>query len=151
MSARPLARGLPRRRRAALRPPVIRVLVADDQAAVRGGFAALIDAQDEMQVVGEAANGREAVDLARRVFPHVVLMDIRMPVLDGLEATRIICSDPHLAATRVLVLTTFDLDEYVYGALRAGASGFVLKDTPPPTSCEPSRSSPPARRFSRRA
>jgi DNA-binding NarL/FixJ family response regulator len=110
---------------------VIRVLVADDQAAVRGGFAALIEDQDEMQVVGQAANGREALDLTRRVFPHVVLMDIRMPLLDGLEATRIICSDPHLTATRVLVLTTFDLDEYVYGALRAGASGFVLKDTPP--------------------
>jgi DNA-binding NarL/FixJ family response regulator len=110
---------------------VIRVLVADDQAAVRGGFAALIDAQDEMQVVGEAGNGREALDLARRVLPQIVLMDIRMPVLDGLEATRILCRDPHLARTRVLVLTTFDLDEYVYGALRAGASGFVLKDTPP--------------------
>ena len=110
---------------------MIRVLVADDQDAVRGGFAALIDAEDEMAVVGEAANGREAIDIARRVFPHVVLMDIRMPVLDGLEATRTICSDPHLAATRVLVLTTFDLDEYVYGALRAGASGFLLKDTPP--------------------
>jgi DNA-binding NarL/FixJ family response regulator len=110
---------------------MIRVLVADDQAAVRGGFAALIDAQDEMQVVAEAANGREALDLARRVFPHVVLMDLRMPLLDGLEATRVICSDPHLEATRVLVLTTFDLDEYVYGALRAGASGFLLKHTPP--------------------
>jgi DNA-binding NarL/FixJ family response regulator len=110
---------------------MIRVLVADDQAAVRGGFAALIDAQDDMQVVGEAANGREAVDLTRRVFPHIVLMDIRMPLLDGLQATRIICSDPHLEATRVLALTTFDLDEYVYGALRAGASGFLLKDAPP--------------------
>jgi DNA-binding NarL/FixJ family response regulator len=110
---------------------MIRVLVADDQAAVRGGFAALIDAQDEMDVVGEATNGREAVDLARRVLPHVVLMDIRMPVLDGLEATRLICADRHLHATKVLVLTTFDLDEYVYGALRAGASGFLVKDTPP--------------------
>jgi DNA-binding NarL/FixJ family response regulator len=110
---------------------VIRVLVADDQAAVRGGFAALIDAQDEMQVVGEAVNGREAVDLARRTFPHVVVMDIRMPVLDGLEATRLICEDPNLARIRVLVLTTFDLDDYVYGALRAGASGFLLKDAPP--------------------
>ena len=109
----------------------IRVLIADDQAAVRGGFAALIDAQDEMQVVAEAADGREAADLARRVLPQVVLMDIRMPVLDGLEATRIICADPHLERTRVLVLTTFDLDEYVYGALRAGASGFLLKDAPP--------------------
>ena len=110
---------------------MIRVLVADDQAAVRGGFAVLIDAQEQMDVVGEASNGREAVDLARRVLPHVVLMDIRMPVLDGLQATRLICADAHLANTRVLVLTTFDLDEYVYGALRAGASGFVLKDTRP--------------------
>jgi DNA-binding NarL/FixJ family response regulator len=110
---------------------MIRVLVADDQAAVRGGFAALIDAQDDMDVVAEATNGREAVDLARRVMPHVVLMDIRMPQLDGLEATRLICADPHLDATKVLVLTTFDLDEYVYAALRAGASGFLVKDTPP--------------------
>ena len=110
---------------------MIRVLVADDQAAVRGGFAALIDAQETMQVAGEATNGREAVDLARRVFPHVVLMDIRMPVLDGLEATRLICTDASLARTRVLMLTTFDLDEYVYNALRAGASGFLLKDTRP--------------------
>ena len=109
---------------------MIRVLVADDQAAVRDGFAALIDAQETMLVAGEASNGRDAVDLARRVFPHVVLMDIRMPVLDGLEATRLICSDPTLERTRVLVLTTFDLDEYVYTALRVGASGFVLKDTP---------------------
>jgi DNA-binding NarL/FixJ family response regulator len=108
-----------------------RVLVADDQAAIRGGFAALIDAQDHMQVVGQAANGREAVDLARRTFPHVVLMDIRMPVLDGVGATRLISADPHLRTTKVLVLTTFDLDEYVYGALRAGASGFLLKDAPP--------------------
>jgi DNA-binding NarL/FixJ family response regulator len=110
---------------------VIRVLLADDQAAVRGGFAALIASEPEMEVAGEAANGREAVDLARRVSPHVVLMDIRMPVLDGLEATRLICSDPALAQTRVLVLTTFDLDEYVYEALRAGASGFLLKDAGP--------------------
>jgi len=84
-----------------------------------------------MEVAGEATNGREAIDLARTVFPHVVLMDIRMPVLDGLEATRLICSDPALAATRVLVLTTFDLDEYVYAALRVGASGFLLKDAGP--------------------
>jgi DNA-binding NarL/FixJ family response regulator len=109
---------------------MIRVLVADDQAAVRDGFAALIDAQENMQAVGQAATGREAVDLARRTFPNVVLMDIRMPVLDGLAATRLICEDATLERTRVLVLTTFDLDEYVYGALRAGASGFVLKDTP---------------------
>jgi DNA-binding NarL/FixJ family response regulator len=110
---------------------VIRVLVADDQAAVRAGFAALIASEDEMEVIGEAGNGREAVDIARRVFPHVVLMDIRMPRLDGLEATRLICADPTLADTRVLVLTTFDLDEYVYAALRAGASGFLLKDAGP--------------------
>jgi DNA-binding NarL/FixJ family response regulator len=110
---------------------VIRVLVADDQAAVRGGFAALIASEDAMDVAGQAANGREAVDLARSLFPHVVLMDIRMPVLDGLEATRLICSDPTLAGTRVLVLTTFDLDDYVYKALRAGASGFLLKDAGP--------------------
>ena len=110
---------------------MIRVLVADDQAAVRGGFAALIASEDEMDVAGEATNGREALDLARSVFPHVVLMDIRMPVLDGLEATRLICSDPALADTRVLVLTTFDLDEYVYKALRVGASGFLLKDAGP--------------------
>jgi len=110
---------------------VIRVLVADDQAAVRAGFATLVAAEDGMTVVGEAANGREAVDLTRRVLPNVVLMDIRMPVLDGLEATRLICSDPTLSGTRVLVLTTFDLDEYVYAALRAGASGFLLKDAGP--------------------
>jgi len=110
---------------------VTRVVVADDQAAVRGGFAALIASEDDLEVAGEAANGREAVDLARRVFPHIVLMDIRMPVLDGLEATRLICSDPTLLAMRVLVLTTFDLDEYVYKALRVGASGFLLKDAGP--------------------
>jgi DNA-binding NarL/FixJ family response regulator len=110
---------------------LIRVLVADDQAAVRAGFAALIASEDEMEVAGEATDGREAVDRARTVFPHVVLMDIRMPLLDGLEATRLICSDPTLQATRVLVLTTFDLDEYVYRALRVGASGFLLKDAGP--------------------
>jgi DNA-binding NarL/FixJ family response regulator len=110
---------------------VIRVLVADDQTAVRAGFAALIAAEEEMAVVGEAGNGREAVDRTRRVFPDVVVMDIRMPVLDGLEATRLICADPTLPETRVLVLTTFDLDEYVYAALRAGASGFLLKDEGP--------------------
>jgi DNA-binding NarL/FixJ family response regulator len=110
---------------------VIRVLVADDQDAVRGGFAALIRAQQNMDVAGEATNGRQAVDLARRVFPHVVLMDVRMPIVDGLEATRLICADATLERTRVLVLTTFDLDEYVYAALRAGASGFLLKDSRP--------------------
>ena len=110
---------------------MIRVLVADDQDAVRGGFAALIGAQPGMEVVGEAANGREAVDRARRTFPHVVLMDVRMPVLDGIEATRLICADPQLERSRVLVLTTFDADEYVYAALRSGASGFLLKDARP--------------------
>jgi len=110
---------------------VTRVLVADDQAAVRAGFAALIAGEEDMKVAGEAGNGRQAVDLARRVLPHVVLMDIRMPVLDGLEATRLICADPALTGTRVLVLTTFDLDEYIYAALRAGASGFLLKDSGP--------------------
>jgi DNA-binding NarL/FixJ family response regulator len=109
---------------------MIRVLVVDDQAAVRDGFAALIEAQPNMAVAATAGNGREAVDLARRTFPHIVLMDIRMPVLDGLEATKLICEDPSLERVRVLVLTTFDLDEYVYTALRAGASGFLLKDTP---------------------
>jgi DNA-binding NarL/FixJ family response regulator len=110
---------------------MIRVVVADDQAAVRAGFAALIAAENEMNVAGEAADGREAVDLVRRLLPQIVLMDIRMPRLDGLEATRLICADPTLTDTRVLVLTTFDLDEYVYAALRAGASGFLLKDAGP--------------------
>ena len=110
---------------------VIEVVIADDQAAVRGGFAALIAATDSMHIAGEASNGREAVELVRRFSPDVVLMDIRMPVLDGLAATREICADPALSRTRVLVLTTFDLDEYVYEALRAGASGFLLKDTRP--------------------
>ncbi len=109
---------------------MIRVLVADDQAAVRDGFAAIVDAQPGMSVAGRADDGRAAIDLARKTFPDVILMDIRMPKLDGLEATRIICADPALRRSRVLVLTTFDFDEYVYGALRAGASGFLLKDTP---------------------
>lgn len=111
---------------------VIRVLVVDDHTAVRAGFAALIAAEDDMAVAGEASTGHQAVDLARRTLPHVVLMDIRMPGLDGVAATKIICADPTLAATRVLVLTTFDLDEYVYAALRAGASGFLLKDVRAP-------------------
>jgi DNA-binding NarL/FixJ family response regulator len=110
---------------------VIRVLVADDQTLVRAGFRVLVDSAPDQEVVGEAGNGREAVELARSARPDVVLMDIRMPVLDGLEATRRIVADELLAGVRVLVLTTFDLDEYVYQALRAGASGFLLKDTPP--------------------
>jgi DNA-binding NarL/FixJ family response regulator len=112
---------------------MIRVVVADDQALVRGGFRVLVDSAADLQVVGEAANGEEAVTLAERERPDVILMDIRMPVMDGLEATRrIMTADPgNDHAVRVLVLTTFDLDEYVFAALKAGASGFLLKDTPP--------------------
>ena len=110
---------------------MISVVVADDQALVRGGFRMLVDAADDMKVVGEAADGAEAVDLVARYLPDVVLMDIRMPVTDGIEATRQIIATAEGAATKVLILTTFDLDEYVYGALRAGASGFLLKDTRP--------------------
>jgi DNA-binding NarL/FixJ family response regulator len=105
----------------------IRVLVAEDQAIVRAGFRALLNAQSDLEVAGEASDGRQAVALARRVQPDVVLMDVRMPDLDGIEATRQITGDPTTARTRVLVLTTFELDEYVFGALRAGASGFLLK------------------------
>jgi DNA-binding NarL/FixJ family response regulator len=107
----------------------IRVAVADDQALVRGGFTVLLRSADDIEVVGEAATGREAVDLVALEQPDVVLMDIRMPEMDGLEATRQIVA-AH-GDTRVLILTTFDLDEYVFGALRAGASGFLLKDTNP--------------------
>jgi DNA-binding NarL/FixJ family response regulator len=110
---------------------VIRVAVADDQALVRSGFAVLLRSAEGIDVVGEAADGREAVELARTARPDVMLMDIRMPDVDGLEATRRITSDDATAATRVLILTTFDLDEYVFEALRAGASGFLLKDTLP--------------------
>ena len=110
---------------------MISVVVADDQALVRGGFRMLVDAAEDMRVVGEAADGAEAVDLVARYRPDVVLMDIRMPVTDGIEATRQIIATVEGAATKVLILTTFDLDEYVYGALRAGASGFLLKDTRP--------------------
>jgi DNA-binding NarL/FixJ family response regulator len=109
---------------------VIRALVVDDQALVRTGFGMILDSEPDVEVVAEAANGREGVELCRRHRPDVVLMDIRMPELDGIEATRIITGDPDLSS-RVLILTTFDLDEYVYDALRAGASGFLLKDTPP--------------------
>jgi DNA-binding NarL/FixJ family response regulator len=109
----------------------IRVVVADDQALVRAGFRLLIDSAPDLEVVGEAVDGAEAVELARRERPEVVLMDIRMPQLDGLEATRRITADELLGEVRVLMLTTFDLDEYVYQALRVGASGFLLKDTPP--------------------
>jgi DNA-binding NarL/FixJ family response regulator len=109
----------------------ITVLIADDQALVRGGLRLIVNTQDDMQVVGEASDGHEAIELARRLRPDIVLMDIRMPHLDGLEATRQLSSDQALAATHLLILTTFDLDAYVYEALRAGASGFLLKDAPP--------------------
>ena len=110
---------------------MIRVVIADDQALVRGGFKVLVDSDPECTVVGEAADGAEAIALAREHRPDVVLMDIRMPNVDGLEATRVILEDDRLAETKVLVLTTFDLDEYVFNALRVGASGFLLKDTAP--------------------
>jgi DNA-binding NarL/FixJ family response regulator len=109
----------------------VRVVVADDQLLVRAGFRVLVDSAPDLEVIGEAGDGTEAVELARRERPDVVLMDIRMPRMDGLEATRRIVADQLLDGVRVLVLTTFDLDEYVYQALRAGASGFLLKDTPP--------------------
>jgi len=113
----------------------IRVVVADDQAMVRAGLVALLDAADGIQVVGEAADGEQAVELARNVRPDVVLMDVRMPRLDGIEATRRLLSGPQAGGARgyprVLMLTTFDIDEYVYEAIRAGASGFLLKDALP--------------------
>ena len=107
----------------------IRVVVADDQELVRTGFRVILDSEPDIEVVGEAGDGREAIEAARRHNPDVVLMDIRMPRLDGLEATRSIVTDPD-EGPRVLILTTFDLDEYVYEALRSGASGFLLKDGP---------------------
>ena len=106
----------------------IRVVVADDQEVVRAGLSRILDLEDGVEVVGQCANGDEAVRVSRRLVPDVVLMDIRMPVVDGLSATRTIREEQ--PGTRVVVLTTFDLDEYVYGALRAGATGFVLKDSP---------------------
>ncbi|HEY1705154.1 MAG TPA: response regulator transcription factor [Trebonia sp.] len=105
------------------------VVVADDQAIVRAGFRLLIDSEPDMAVLGQAADGAEAVALARKTSPDVVLMDIRMPVMDGIAATRLIAADE--GPSRVLILTTFDLDEYVFAALHAGASGFMLKDRPP--------------------
>jgi DNA-binding NarL/FixJ family response regulator len=110
---------------------MIRVLLADDQALVRAGFRALLDAQDDVEVVGEAGDGDEAVALARRHRPDVVLMDIRMPGTDGLAATRAITADDRLAEVRIVILTTFELDEYVFEAIRAGASGFIVKHTRP--------------------
>jgi DNA-binding NarL/FixJ family response regulator len=108
---------------------MIRAALADDQALVRSGFAALLDAEDDIAVVGEAADGSEAVRLAAREKPDVLLMDIRMPVLDGIGATRRIAADPALAAVHVIILTTFELDEYIFDAIRAGAAGFLVKDT----------------------
>jgi DNA-binding NarL/FixJ family response regulator len=110
---------------------VIRVLLADDQALVRAGFRALLDAQDDIEVAGEAADGEQAAAMAARLAPDVVLMDIRMPKRDGLAAAKQIISDARLDAVRVVMLTTFDLDEYVFEALRIGASGFLVKDTEP--------------------
>ncbi|HYY45379.1 MAG TPA: response regulator transcription factor [Actinomycetota bacterium] len=110
---------------------MIRVLLADDQTLVRAGLRALLDAQEDIEVAGEASNGQEAIALARELRPDVILMDIRMPVLDGLEATRMITAAQELAAVRIVILTTFDLDEYVFEALQAGASGFLVKDTEP--------------------
>jgi DNA-binding NarL/FixJ family response regulator len=110
---------------------VIRVGIADDQALIRTGLRTMIEYAPDLDLVGEAPDGEDAVRLARRERPDVVLMDIRMPHLDGIEATRRITADGALASVRVVILTTFDLDEYVYAAVRAGASGFVLKDAPP--------------------
>jgi DNA-binding NarL/FixJ family response regulator len=109
----------------------IRVVIAEDQPMVRAGFRALLDSRNEIEVVGEAATGAEALDHVRALHPDVVVMDIRMPEMDGLEATRRITTDPTLSHTRILVLTTFELDEYVFGALDAGASGFLLKGGEP--------------------
>jgi DNA-binding NarL/FixJ family response regulator len=109
----------------------IRVLVCDDQMLIRTGLVTIIDAQPDLEVAGECGDGQAAVDLARRLRPDVVLMDVRMPVLDGIEATRRLAGDAAADPVKVLVLTTFNLDEYVYEALRAGASGFLLKDAPP--------------------
>jgi DNA-binding NarL/FixJ family response regulator len=109
----------------------VRVVLADDQALIRVGLRALIEAEPDIEVVGEASDGDEALRVVREQRPDVVVMDIRMPVLDGLDATRLIAADPHLSSVRVLVLTTFEIDEYVFEALRAGAGGFLLKDAEP--------------------
>ncbi|MFC5826043.1 response regulator [Nonomuraea insulae] len=109
----------------------VRVLIADDQVLIRTGLATIIDAQPDLEVVGECGDGRAAVDLARELNPDMVVMDVRMPVLDGIEATRLLAGAGVAHPIKVLVVTTFNLDEYVYEALRAGASGFLLKDAPP--------------------
>jgi len=110
---------------------VIRVLLVDDQALVRAGFRALIDSEDDLEVVGEAGDGDEAIRLTASLRPDIVLMDIRMPRLDGIEATRRIAADPALRDVRIVILTTFETDEYIFDGLRAGASGFLVKDTEP--------------------
>jgi DNA-binding NarL/FixJ family response regulator len=110
---------------------MIRVLLADDQALIRAGFRVLVDSADDLEVVGEAADGAQAVEMARQQRADVVLMDIRMPGVDGLEATRRIASDENLAGVKVIILTTFESDEYVYQAIRSGASGFLVKDSEP--------------------
>ena len=109
----------------------IKVVIADDQALVRGGFVVMVGAAPDMEVLGEAGDGAQAVEQVRRHRPDVVLMDVRMPILDGIEATRAITTDLATSSAHILILTTFDLDDYVYRALRAGASGFLLKDTAP--------------------
>jgi DNA-binding NarL/FixJ family response regulator len=123
-------------RDAAKEPPpqdlvVIRVVLADDQALVRAGFRALIDSEDDLEVVGEARDGEEAIAVTEAALPDIVLMDVRMPRLDGIEATRRIASDDRLRDVRVVILTTFETDEYVFDGLRAGASGYLVKDTEP--------------------
>lgn len=110
---------------------MIRVLLADDQALIRAGFRVLLDSAPDIEVVGEAADGQQAVDLARRVPADVILMDVRMPVMDGLQATRKIAADENLSGVKVLILTTYETDDYIYRALAAGASGFLVKDTEP--------------------
>jgi DNA-binding NarL/FixJ family response regulator len=110
---------------------VIRVVLVDDQVLVRAGLRALLDNEDDIEVVGEGGDGAEALSLARELVPDVMLMDVRMPRVDGLEATRAIAAEPRLAEVRIVILTTFDLDEYVFEGLRSGASGFLVKDTEP--------------------
>ena len=110
---------------------MIRVLIVDDQALVRAGFRALLDAEEDIEVIGEATDGLAAVRLAAEHVPDVVLMDVRMPGLDGIEATRRIGADPRLGDVRIVILTTYETDEYVFEGLRAGASGFLIKDTSP--------------------
>ena len=110
---------------------MIRVLLADDQDLIRLGLRVLLDSEDDLEVVGDAADGLQALDLVRQLRPDVVLMDVQMPGIDGIEATRRIVADPDLAHTKVIILTTFEIDDYVFNALRAGASGFLIKDTKP--------------------